>query len=339
MQPSEFLYRIKNLPADTPLTATHVAALIEALSPILTKPAPIDLDALPNSKLIDETTLADWLGESVSTLQKWRVSGNGPKFVKNPKSVRYQVGAVRDWIEHNTVQSTSEASVRLSRFGGMSDGLDDPVPAIIINDVPTEFFRSLEADEEPTGYAWVAVAHDEPATFHDALANSLLGQFCYLLEHDCDAAIRLAQTHPELLTGFRPEEWFFGRVYPHVPGSLLPRLQPAFQSFVEQGLDINHTSRIRHGETWISASVAHLLTAVTMTGAGDGQGFSTFLTALLNWGLDVDLPDEEGKTALQVATDFGFEFYPKVVNSYRLREKLGRDLSHKSSGVRDGDKL
>jgi hypothetical protein len=97
MQPSEFLAVLKSLPADTPLTATHIAALLETLSPVLQNPASVDLDSLPASRLIDETMLADWLGESVSSLQKWRVSGNGPKFVKNPKSVRYRVGGVRDW--------------------------------------------------------------------------------------------------------------------------------------------------------------------------------------------------------------------------------------------------
>jgi hypothetical protein len=71
------------------------------------------------------------------------VSGNGPKFVKNPKSVRYRVGDVRDWIAHNTVQSTREPTTRLSRFGDMWDCFDDPVPAIIINNVPMGFFRSL----------------------------------------------------------------------------------------------------------------------------------------------------------------------------------------------------
>jgi hypothetical protein len=73
-------------------------ALLETLSPILKNPASVDLDSLPDSRLVDETMLADWLGESVSSLQKWWVSGNGPKFVKNPKSVRYRVGDVRDWI-------------------------------------------------------------------------------------------------------------------------------------------------------------------------------------------------------------------------------------------------
>jgi hypothetical protein len=34
----------------------------------------------------------------VASLQKWRVSGSGPKFVKNPRSVRYKAGDVRDWI-------------------------------------------------------------------------------------------------------------------------------------------------------------------------------------------------------------------------------------------------
>jgi hypothetical protein len=70
MQPSEFLAVLKSLPDDTPLTATQVAALLETLSPVLKNPVPVDLDSLASSRLIDETMLADWLGESVSSLQK-----------------------------------------------------------------------------------------------------------------------------------------------------------------------------------------------------------------------------------------------------------------------------
>lgn len=174
--------------------------------------------------------LAEWLGESVSPLQKWRVSGSGPKFVKNPKSVRYKVGDVRDWIGHNTVQSASEATTPLSRFGDMWDGFDDPVPAIIVNKVPMGFFRSLDAVEDPSGYTWVAAERENPATFRDALTNPLAGQFAYLLKVDCDGASRLAGARPEVLDDFRPEEWFFDRTYLQRPGSELARLSHAFSS-------------------------------------------------------------------------------------------------------------
>lgn len=340
MQPSEFLAVLKSLPADAPLTPMHIAALLETLSPILKNPAPVDLDSLPSSKLIDETMLADWLGESVSSLQKWRVSGNGPKFVKNPKSVRYRVGDVRDWIAQNTVQSTSEATTRLSRFGDMWGGFDDPVPAIIVNNVPTDFFRSLDAVEEPSGYTWVAAERSHPATFQDALTHPLAGRFAYLLEADCGAASRLAHDHPELLAGFRPEEWFFDRVFPQLPGSELARLLPAFRFFVDKGLSLNTTTQFRLSEQAITASIPHLLTAITTSGPGDGNTFTAFTIELLQAGLDVDMPDEDGRSALQVARDTGFSLYPKCVNAYRLHLKLsGELLSDEDELEENGGKL
>ncbi|WCM23179.1 hypothetical protein NDK50_35095 [Paraburkholderia bryophila] len=340
MQPSESLAVLKSLPADSPLTATHIAALLETLRPILRQPVPVDLDSLPNSKLIDETMLAEWLGESVSSLQKWRVSGNGPRFVKNPKSVRYRVGDVRDWISHNTVQSTSEATTRLSRFGDMWDGFDDPVPAIIVNHVPMGFFRSLDTIEEPSGYAWVAAERSNPATFQDALTNSLTGQFAYLLEADCEAASRLADTRPEVLDGFRPEEWVFNRFYPQLPGAELAGLLPAFRFFVGNGLNLNAATRFRIGEQTVTASIPHLLTAVKTDGQDDGNTFTAFMVELLRAGLDVDMPDEGGRSALQVALDIGFNLYPKCVNSYRLNRKLsGELLSDKDELEEDGGKL
>ena len=340
MQPSEFLAILNNLPADSSLTATHIAALLETLSPILEKPVPIDLDSLPNSKLIDETMLADWLGESVSSLQKWRVSGNGPKFVKNPKSVRYRVGDVRDWIAHNTVQSTSEATTRLSRFGDMWDGFDDPVPAIIVNNVPMGFFRSLDAIEDPSGYTWVAAAREKPASFLDALTNSVAGQFAYLLETDCDAAIWLADKHPEVLDDFRPEEWVFNRLYPQLLGAELAKLVPAFRFFVDNGLSLNAATQFRIGEQTITASIPHLLTVVTTHGQDDGDTFTDLMIEMLKAGLDVDMPDENGQSALQIASDIGFGLYPKCVNAYRLHEKLsGELLSDGDETEEEGGKL
>lgn len=47
--------------------------------------------------------LARALGMSESALQNWRVTGNGPKFVKLGKNVFYRVEDVRDWLNHNIV--------------------------------------------------------------------------------------------------------------------------------------------------------------------------------------------------------------------------------------------
>ena len=155
MSQNDFLSRLKKLPPDTPLTAVHVAAILESLASSLEKKSEVDFDALSNSKLIDEETLAEWLGESSSTLQKWRVKGGGPHYVRSPKSVRYAVGAVRDWIESHTVTSTSEAHVKgLSRFEGLGDGISELEPIMVIDTHYVGFFRSLQcpSEVEPTGF-------------------------------------------------------------------------------------------------------------------------------------------------------------------------------------------
>jgi hypothetical protein len=180
MTPSEFLYHLKKLPADTPMTATHVAAILETFSPLLQHKPQTDFDSLPNAKLIDEDTLAEWLGESPSSLQKWRLKGGGPSFVKGPKSVRYSVGAVRDWIASRTVTSTSEAHVKgLSKFE--TDQQRDetswslPYPVMLMNDRFTGFFRSVEHDQEtePEGFHMVRLPTSLPSELETTAAPLL----------------------------------------------------------------------------------------------------------------------------------------------------------------------
>ena len=148
------------------MTAIHIAAILETLSGNLKLKANTDFDSLSQSKLIDEEMLADWLGESPSTLQKWRVKGGGPQFVRLPKSVRYSVGAVRDWIETHTVSSTSEAHVKgLTKFetdedfGKQSSSFLDLYPVIIYENKYLGFFRSLDngCEIEPDGFKLVRV--------------------------------------------------------------------------------------------------------------------------------------------------------------------------------------
>lgn len=58
--------------------------------------------------LIDETTAASFVCQSVRTLQKWRVIGYGPKYFKSGRSVRYNRRTLRDWVETNRRRHTSE---------------------------------------------------------------------------------------------------------------------------------------------------------------------------------------------------------------------------------------
>ena len=48
---------------------------------------------------INEEQAADFLCQSVRTLQKWRVSGFGPHFYKPGRSVRYRRRDLLDWAD------------------------------------------------------------------------------------------------------------------------------------------------------------------------------------------------------------------------------------------------
>lgn len=53
---------------------------------------------------------AAYLGLSESTLEKARVYGNGPRYVKLGRAVRYRITDLEDWLSSRTVSSTSEAA-------------------------------------------------------------------------------------------------------------------------------------------------------------------------------------------------------------------------------------
>jgi predicted DNA-binding transcriptional regulator AlpA len=58
--------------------------------------------------LLTQRQAAALLCLSERTLERFRVSGIGPKFVRMGKSIRYRLGDVEAWIERRTVGSTSE---------------------------------------------------------------------------------------------------------------------------------------------------------------------------------------------------------------------------------------
>ncbi len=51
---------------------------------------------------------ADYLGLAISTLNKWRCHGDGPKFIKLGRSVRYQRVDLDAFIAARRKSSTSE---------------------------------------------------------------------------------------------------------------------------------------------------------------------------------------------------------------------------------------
>jgi predicted DNA-binding transcriptional regulator AlpA len=60
--------------------------------------------------LLDETEISKLLGRSVATLQKDRLRGNGPPFIKVGRLVRYRPSGVRAWLDERIRQSTSEGA-------------------------------------------------------------------------------------------------------------------------------------------------------------------------------------------------------------------------------------
>jgi len=56
---------------------------------------------------IDEATAANFLCQSIRTIQKWRVTGFGPKFFKSGRSVRYRRRDLMEWSETRQRKSTS----------------------------------------------------------------------------------------------------------------------------------------------------------------------------------------------------------------------------------------
>lgn len=53
---------------------------------------------------------AEYLGISVSFLEKRRVYGDGPRFLKLGRSVAYRISDLDAWAEARTHNSTSEAA-------------------------------------------------------------------------------------------------------------------------------------------------------------------------------------------------------------------------------------
>jgi len=60
---------------------------------------------------LGETDAAKVLGLAVATLQKYRVTGGGPAFMKLGRAVRYDPRDLEEWKAQRRVRSTSEVAV------------------------------------------------------------------------------------------------------------------------------------------------------------------------------------------------------------------------------------
>ena len=300
------LEKLKSLPPETPLTACHVAAIIQSLTT-----AEPDYEALPGSKMLDEQALANWLGESPSTIQKWRVKGGGPKFVKLPKAVRYQVKAVRDWIEGKTVSSTTEATIKgLSR-------LESSFPVMRYADGhEAAFFQSFEEEAEPVSYRLVTVAMMLPSREQLTALDSLSRQ---------------QPAAPDIVQGTDIASWFLVNCF--IGGFCESQInfRNVFSGFVKAGGNLNATSRV---------NLAILLVDRTKDDSGPPLPMLQdcpakhidLLREALHLGLDVDCPRSDGQTARSLASPESN--FIGTVAKIELSEKLDSVLSVKVKDLR-----
>ena len=61
--------------------------------------------------LVGEREASGYLGLSTRTLQKWRLQGLGPRFVKLGRAVRYDPADLQEYLQASRRRSTSEAIV------------------------------------------------------------------------------------------------------------------------------------------------------------------------------------------------------------------------------------
>lgn len=64
----------------------------------------------PHTKLVTEDAAA-YVGSARKTLEKYRVVGGGPPFIKNGRKVVYQVSDLDRWIDARRRNSTSEYQI------------------------------------------------------------------------------------------------------------------------------------------------------------------------------------------------------------------------------------
>jgi predicted DNA-binding transcriptional regulator AlpA len=59
-------------------------------------------------RLMNQRDLASYIGKSTAWCERARWAGEGPRFIKLGRHIRYKSEDVMAWIEENAKQSTSE---------------------------------------------------------------------------------------------------------------------------------------------------------------------------------------------------------------------------------------
>lgn len=67
---------------------------------------------MAQTPLLPQAQLSQFLNVSVRTLERWRVEGTGPTYIKAGRRVLYRREDVEVWLSGQIRQSTSEAGGR-----------------------------------------------------------------------------------------------------------------------------------------------------------------------------------------------------------------------------------
>jgi predicted DNA-binding transcriptional regulator AlpA len=62
----------------------------------------------PASILFDQGQVAQRLGVSIRSLERWRMTGDGPRYIKMGRQIRYRAEDVEAWIATMERRSTSD---------------------------------------------------------------------------------------------------------------------------------------------------------------------------------------------------------------------------------------
>lgn len=61
------------------------------------------------SPLLNQNEVAEMIGVKPRTLEDWRITGAGPRFIRiSKRCVRYQLDDVLTWVDARSVASTAE---------------------------------------------------------------------------------------------------------------------------------------------------------------------------------------------------------------------------------------
>ncbi|NYE23094.1 hypothetical protein [Pigmentiphaga litoralis] len=284
MLQNDLLPRLAAMPADTPLSAAHVAALHHAgLAP----------DPLSTLK-----------GVPADRLDAWRLPAETHTVHAAEPPPRYRLGAVLAGLADAAPGVHSDSPYDAARLQTAfplftyADGAED------------DFLTSLRHAEDPVDFRILRI----PAPFdlpEDPQAPDTQA-FLDALRRDPDAAVAAAQRLPaRLLETFNPANWLLAEM-------ARPTLQAAHLHQVAESISLlsdddlgqgvnayGHAETLQGGlVTRLSFTMSHLVAGLTQSSRfldGSSSGYAALVTTLIKLGADFALDNHAGQNAMQVA--------------------------------------